>query len=88
MVRLELLGFRDEEVPAVLEFYVHQKRLNMDADQVTGYVRFKEISARQQNRVLGVRVDLVQQEVQGSTKSHPTPYSVPFGDNCTKPTNR
>lgn len=67
-VRTEMVGFRDEPRPMTLEFAVARSVLNLETDSIEGWLRIKDMQAYLQSLITGIRVDLVQQEIQGSTK--------------------
>lgn len=74
-LKIEYESFRDQQKPCLLQLYLHQKTYNIDSDSISGYIYMKEIDDQSYNKVRTIRLDLIQQEIQGSTKSQPLPGS-------------
>jgi len=56
-----------------MEIYLHSVNLQIDKDHISGHVHMKELSHEIQSRIKSVKLQLVQQEIQGSTKTSPPP---------------
>ena len=72
---MEYQGFRDSAKPCAIELYIHNTNLNLDRDVISGYIKMKELAGEHQNKIVGINLQLVQQEVQGQSKSLPMPMT-------------
>ena len=43
-LKIDFCGFRATEKPCKLEVYLHNTNLHIDKDQITGYIRMKELA--------------------------------------------
>ena len=43
-LNIDFSGFRASDKPCKLEVYLHNTNLNIDKDQITGYLRMKELA--------------------------------------------
>jgi hypothetical protein len=72
-LKIDFHGFRASEKPCHLEVYLHNSHLHIDRDQISGYLHMKELAHEIQSRIKNVKLQLCQQEIQGSSKSWPSP---------------
>ena len=72
-LQIDFCGFRASEKPCKIELYLHKTYLHIDKDQISGYLHMKQLAPEIQSKIQSVKVQLIQQEVQGSTKALPPP---------------
>ena len=72
-LKIDFCGFRASEKPCQIELYLHKTYLHIDKDQISGYLHMKALAPEIQSKIQSVKVQLIQQELQGSTKSLPPP---------------
>ena len=72
-LKVDFCGFRAHDKPCILELYLHNTVLHIDRDQISGSIRMRQLADEIQSRIKYVKLQLVQQEIQGCTKAMPAP---------------
>ena len=59
-LKIDFCGFRATEKPCKIEVYLHNTNLHIDRDQITGYLRMRDLAREIQSRIKDVKMQLVQ----------------------------
>ena len=59
-LKIDFCGFRATEKPCKIEVYLHNTNLHIDRDQITGYIRMRDLAREIQSRIKDVKMQLVQ----------------------------
>eukprot|EP00347_Sterkiella_histriomuscorum_P012726 403367452 len=68
-IKNELVPFNYQSLPLLIDLTLTKARLNIDTDCLEGTLKFREVNHLTQLKVLGVNIELIQQEIQVSTNS-------------------
>ena len=55
-LKIDFCGFRASEKPCKIELYLHKTLLEIDKDQITGYLHMRQLAPEIQSKIQSVRV--------------------------------
>ena len=55
-LKIDFCGFRAAEKPCQIELYIHNLNLEIDRDQISGYLCMKELAPEIQSRIKNVKL--------------------------------
>ena len=62
-LKIEYQPFHHPDPPLILELHLNKARLNIEADHLEGYLKFKDINQNTMESVVSVNLELVHQEI-------------------------